>query len=87
MTTQEATLSQALATVEFVVNRKGETRGVFLPLAAWEAVLAALEDIEDLGIAREYLTRRSVTASPEEMGLLPWEDIADEWNDGEATDS
>jgi hypothetical protein len=80
-------LGQALATVEFVVSRQGETRGVFLPLAVWEAVLEALEDVEDLDVARDYLTRRAVALSPEDMGLLDWEDVATEWDDDEAPEA
>ena len=80
----EAALPQALATVEFVVNQQGETKSVFLPLAAWETVLTALEDAEDLAVARDYLSRRATARSPEEMGLLRWEDVADAWDDDEA---
>jgi len=47
-------------------------------MAAWEAVLAALEDVEDLAIARDYLTRRAIARSPKEMGLLHWEDVVAE---------
>jgi hypothetical protein len=85
MTVQETSLSQALGEVEFVVNQRGETKGVFVPMAVWEAVLAALEDIEDLAIARDFLRQRATARSPEGMGLQRWEDIANEWDDGEAT--
>lgn len=84
MATKETALSQALAAVEFVTNRQGEPKGVFLPLAAWEAVLDALENIEDLAATKDYLTRRAKARSLKEMGLLHWEDVADEWDDGEA---
>jgi len=87
VTAFEETLPQALATVEFVVNQNGETKGVFLPLAAWETVVAALEDTEDLGIARDFLTRRAKADSPAEMGLLRWEDIAADWDDDEASEA
>lgn len=80
----EVTLPQALATVEFVVNRRGETRGVFVPLAAWRAVLAALDDAQDLAVAKDYLSRRATARSLEEMGLLRWDDVAAEWDDDEA---
>ena len=87
MATQETTLSQTLAAVEFVINQQGETKGVFLPLPVWETMLAALEDMEDLAIAKEYLIRRATARSPEEMGLLHWEDVAGEWDHGEATET
>ena len=84
MTVQETSLSQALGEVEFVVNQKGETKGVFVPVAVWEAMLTALEDIEDLAIARDFLRRRTTARSPEGMGLERWEDVASEWDDDEA---
>jgi len=85
MTTQETALSQALAAVEFVIDRHGETKGVFLPLAAWEAMVEALEDVEDLAIAREYLVRRAGTGVLREMDLLRWEDVAHEWDDDQTS--
>jgi len=83
MTTRETILSQALAAVEFVIDRHGETKGVFLPFGAWEVMVRALEDAEDLAIAREYLSQRARTNSLKEMDLLRWEDVADEWDDGQ----
>jgi len=83
----EATLPQALATVEFIINRHGKTSGVFLPLAAWETVLTALEDVEDIAVVKDFLTRRATSRSPAEMGLLRWEDVEAEWDDGKATEA
>ena len=85
MTAEASSLSQALADVEFVVNQRGETKGVFVPVAVWEAVLSALEDIEDLAVARDFLRQRATARSPEEMGFERWEDVAHEWDDDEAT--
>jgi hypothetical protein len=85
MTAQVPSLSQALADVEFVVNQRGETKGVFVPVAVWEALISALEDIEDLAVARDFLSQRATARSPEEMGFERWEDVADEWDDDEAT--
>jgi hypothetical protein len=85
MTTKETALSQALAAVEFVTDRRGETKGVFLPLNAWEVIVEALEDAEDLAIAREYLVQRARTSSLKEMDLLRWEDVADEWDDDQTS--
>ena len=81
MTTQETTLSQALAAVEYVVDRQGATKGVFLTLEAWQAVLGALEDLEDLAVAKTYLRQRAAVQSLKEMALLRWEDVAGEWDD------
>jgi hypothetical protein len=82
---KEKTLSQALAEVEFVIDRHGETKGVFLPLKVWEAMVEALEDAEDLSIAREYLIRKAGTRSLKEMNLVRWEDVAHEWDDDQTS--
>ena len=87
MTVQETSLSQALAEVEFVVNQQGQTKGVFVPVAVWEALLAALEDLEDLAVARDFMRQRATARSPEEMGFEPWEEVAHEWDDDEATEA
>jgi hypothetical protein len=83
MTTQETSLSQALAVVEFATNRQGE-KGVFVPLTVWETMLTALEDVEDLTIAKDFLHQRANARTPEELGLLDWADVADEWDDDKA---
>jgi len=43
------------------------------------------EDVKDLAIAKDFLTRRATSRSPAEMGLLRWENVAAEWDDGKAT--
>jgi len=80
MPAYEATLSHMLADAEFVIDQRGQTKGVFLPLTAWETMLAVLEDAEDLAVAKDFLTRRAMARSPEEMGLLRWENVATDWN-------
>jgi hypothetical protein len=85
MTVQVTSLSQALADVEFVVNQQGQTKGVFVPAAVWEALMSALEDMEDLAVARDFLRQRATARSPEEMGFEPWEDVAHEWDNDEET--
>ena len=69
MAAEAPSLSQALVDVEFVVNQRGETKGVFVPVAVWEALLSALEDMEDLAIARDFLSQRATARTPEEMGF------------------
>jgi len=72
MTMSTGSLSKALAAVQLLVNRQGQTKGVFLLLAAWETVVAALEGAGDLAIARDHLSRRTEIRSLEEMELSPW---------------
>ena len=69
------TVSEALASVEFIVGRDGKPRAAVLDMAAWEALMDWLEDAEDLGLALDYAARRKAAASPEAMGLVPWEEV------------
>jgi hypothetical protein len=69
------TVTEALASVEFIVGRDGKPRAAVLDMAAWEALIDWLEDAEDLGLAMDYLARRREAASPEAMGLVPWEEV------------
>jgi hypothetical protein len=69
------TVAEALASVEFIVGRDGKPRAAVLDMAAWEALIDWLEDAEDLGLAMDYLARRRAAASPEAMGLVPWEEV------------
>ena len=77
------TVSEALASVEFIVGRDGKPRAAVLDMAAWEALMDWLEDAEDLGLAMDYLARRRAAASPEAMGLVPWEEVEAEVESGE----
>jgi len=69
------TVTEALASVEFIVGRDGKPRAAVLDMADWEALIDWLEDAEDLGLAMDYVVRRRVAASPEAMGLVPWEEV------------
>jgi len=69
------TVTEALASVEFIVGRDGKPRAAVLDIAAWEALMAWLEDAEDLSLALDYVARRKAAASPEAMGLVPWEEV------------
>ena len=77
------TVSEALASVEFIVGRDGKPRAVVLNMAAWRALIDWLEDAEDLGLDLDYVARRREAASPEAMGLVPWEEVEAEWGDDE----
>lgn len=60
------TITEALATVRYVVDAKGEKTDVLIPLTTWEALLALwkqliemLEDQEDRAILQEWLEKRA----------------------------
>ena len=75
------TVSEALASVEFIVGRDGKPRAAVLDMAAWEALIAWLEDVEDLAIVQAALPR--LRMEPEKAGMLHWEDVEVEWDDDE----
>ena len=59
-------VAEILATVRYVMDSKGETTDVLIPLTAWKALLASwkqlmesLEDQEDSAILREWLEKRA----------------------------
>ena len=59
------TIGEALGTVRYVLNAKGERTDVLIPLASWKAILASwkemmesLEDQEDSAILQAWLENR-----------------------------
>ncbi len=76
------TVAEALASVEFIVGRDGKPRAAVLDMAAWEALINWLEDVEDWSIVQAALPRMRM--GPEKAGLLRWEDVEAEWGDDEA---
>ena len=75
-------VTEALASVEFIVGRDGKPRAAVLDMAAWEALIDWLEDVEDWSIVQAALPR--LRMGPEKAGLLRWEDVEAEWGDDEA---
>jgi predicted DNA-binding protein len=76
------TVTEALASVEFIVGRDGKPRAAVLDMAAWEALIDWLEDVEDWSIVQAALPR--LRMGPEKAGLLRWEDVEAEWGDDKA---
>jgi hypothetical protein len=67
------TVSEALEQVQFVVGSDGKPTAALIDITTWQVVVAMLEEAEDQGVLRAYLVRRKTAASPEELGLIPWE--------------
>jgi hypothetical protein len=67
------TVSEALEQVQFVVGSDGQPTAALVEIATWQALVSMLEEAEDQGLLRAYLTRRKAARSPEEMGLISWE--------------
>jgi hypothetical protein len=72
------TITETLADVKFVVGADGQPTAALLDIDTWQAVVAMLEEAEDQGLLRAYLTRRRTARSPEDMGLIPWEQVEGE---------
>ena len=60
------TIGEALETVRYVMNAKGERTDVLIPLTSWKAMLASwkqmmelIEDREDSAILQDWLEKRA----------------------------
>ena len=69
---------EALESVRYVVDAKGETTDAIIPLEAWKALLAAwkrslemAEDQEDLAILERWLEKRAAG----DAQMMPLEDL------------
>ena len=60
--------------VQFVVGSEGKPTAVLLDIATWERIIEALEDAEDLAIARQALAELNAAGGDlEKAGFRPWE--------------
>ena len=66
-------LAAALKDVKFLVNADGKATAAMLDIAAWSALLEALEDSEDARLARERLAEWKT-----KRGWTAWEQIEQE---------
>lgn len=69
------TVSETLTEVKFVVGADGQPTAALLDIEIWRTVVALLEEAEDQGVLRSYLVRRRNARSPEDFGLIPWEQV------------
>jgi len=53
---------------------QSRTKGHYDSIEAWQTLVSMLEEAEDQGLLRTYLARRRTAHSPEEMGLISWEE-------------
>jgi hypothetical protein len=78
------TVSEIATAVQFVIGKQGEPTAALIDIATWRAIVSMLEEAEDQGLLRSYLTRRSKASSPKEMGLIPWEEAEAALDAGES---
>ncbi len=62
--------------VQFVVGSEGRPTAVIVDIALWERILGALEDAEDIELAKEALSALDIAGGdPERAGFLNWEEV------------
>jgi hypothetical protein len=64
------TVAEVLKAAQFVVDQEGKPTAVMLDMSVWNALLEALEDIEDAEIVRERLKNWRT-----KQGWTRWEDF------------
>ena len=67
------TMSETLRDVKFVVGPDGQPTAALVDIVAWQRLVELLEEAEDQGLLRSYLARRRAGRTPEELGLISWE--------------
>jgi len=65
--------------IQYVIGPKGKPTGVLVDLKTWEGILEALEEAEDIAIARDALAKLDAAGGdPEKAGFIPWEKARNE---------
>lgn len=67
------TISETLKDVKFVLGPDGQPTAALVDILAWQRVVDILEEAEDQGLLRTYLTRRRTAHTAEALGLVSWE--------------
>ena len=67
------TVIEVLQSAHFVVGHDGKPTAVVLDLAVWDALLSALEDVEDDALIRDRLKNWRT-----KQGWTRWEDVDSE---------
>jgi len=74
-----------LDTLLFVVGTDGRPTAVQMDIETWRKIVEALEDAEDVSLAREALAElEAAGGDPDEAGWLRLEDVAREWGEDAA---
>ncbi len=65
--------------IQYVVGSEGKPTAVLVEIAAWERILKALEDAEDLALAKEALAAiDAVGGDLDKAGFLNWDEVRSE---------
>jgi hypothetical protein len=69
-------------TLRFVVGTDGRPIAVQMDVETWQRIVEALEDAEDVSLAREALAElEAAGGDPNKAGWLRLEDVAREWRE------
>jgi hypothetical protein len=70
-------------TLQFVVGKDGKPTAIQMDIETWRKIVAALEDAEDVSLAREALAElEAAGGDPDKADWLQLEDMAKEWGKG-----
>ncbi len=65
--------------VQYVVGAGGKPTAVIIDIETWEQIISALEDSEDIDIAREALAKFDEAGGDlKKAGYIPWEKAREE---------
>lgn len=60
--------------IQIVVGAEGKPTAVIVDITTWERILVALEDVEDISLAKEALTALDAAGGdPDKAGFISWE--------------
>jgi len=62
--------------IQFVIGAEGKPTAVLVDIATWERIIQALEDAEDIALAKEALAVLDAAGGdPEKAGFISWERV------------
>ncbi len=69
--------------VQVLIDREGRPQAVQIDMATWREILAALEDAEDIALARQVLAELDAAGGPKAAGWTALNDVASQWLEDE----
>ena len=67
-------MQMPLQDIQFVLGAGGKPTAVLVNISTWERILEALEDAEDVALAKEALASLDAAGgNPEKAGFISWE--------------
>lgn len=77
------TATEALKSVQFVVDNEGQRTAVLLGIQAWETLVDLIEDVTDTKVVSQALQElQAAGGRPQQAVWLDWDDIREDWRRG-----